>query len=66
MTQVSKDMTIAEILRLNPAYAQVLLATGMHCCGCPSAQGETLAEAAMVHGIDIDELLAQMAAYDSI
>ena len=32
----------------------------MHCIGCPSAQGESLAEAAMVHGIDGDMLVAQI------
>ena len=30
----------------------------MHCIGCPSAQGESLEEAAMVHGIDPDHLEA--------
>jgi len=33
---------------------------GMHCIGCPSAQGESLEEAAMVHGIDADVLTAQI------
>ena len=32
----------------------------MHCLGCPSAQGETLEEAAMVHGLDADELMAKI------
>lgn len=57
MAAVTKDMTIGEIIRTNPAVAPVLLQAGMHCLGCPSAQGETLEEAAMVHGIDIDELM---------
>lgn len=62
MSNISKDMTIGEILRTNPAVAPVLLQAGMHCLGCPSAQGETLAEAAMVHGIDVDELMEKIAA----
>jgi hybrid cluster-associated redox disulfide protein len=33
------------------------MAEGMHCLGCPSAQMETIAEAAMVHGIDPDDLV---------
>jgi len=57
MNNITKDMTIGEILRANPAVAPVLLSAGMHCLGCPSAQGETLEEAAMVHGIDIDALM---------
>lgn len=35
---------------------------GMHCLGCPSAQGESLEEAAMVHGMDIDALMDKIAA----
>ena len=57
MSAISKDMTIGEILRANPAVAPVLMSAGMHCLGCPSAQAETLEEAAMVHGIDIDALM---------
>ncbi len=62
MSNVTKDMTIGEILRVNPAVAPVLLEAGMHCLGCPSAQAETLEEAAMVHGIDIDALMAAIEA----
>lgn len=57
MANISKDMTIGEILRTCPQVAPVLLEAGMHCLGCPSAQAESLAEAAMVHGIDIDSLM---------
>lgn len=53
----TKDMTIGEMLMTNPAVAPVLMDAGMHCIGCPSAQGETLEEAAMVHGLDADKLL---------
>lgn len=55
--EFTKDMTIGEMLRINPEVAPVLMSAGMHCVGCPSAQGETLEEAAMVHGMDIDALL---------
>ena len=60
MTGVTKEMTIGEILRTNPNVAPVLLEAGMHCLGCPSAQGETLEEAAMVHGFDVNDLLAKI------
>ena len=32
----------------------------MHCVGCPSAQGESLEEAAMVHGMDVDALVEEI------
>ncbi len=57
MTPVTKDMTIGEILVSAPDVAPLLMGVGMHCLGCPASQGETLEEAAMVHGIDIDELM---------
>ncbi len=64
MAAVTKEMTIGEILRANPNVAGVLLEAGMHCLGCPSAQGESLEEAAMVHGLDIDKLMEAIAAVE--
>ena len=60
--KITKDMTIGEILSANPEVAPVLMEAGMHCLGCPSAQGESLAEAAFVHAMDIDALLAKIEA----
>ena len=54
---ISKEMTIGEILRSKPEVAPILMEAGMHCLGCPSAQGESLEEAAMVHGINVDDLM---------
>jgi len=62
MADITKDMTIGEALRTNPDIAPVLLEIGMHCLGCPSAQGETLEEAAMVHGITTEDLMAKIQA----
>ncbi len=58
--QISKDMTIGALLATNPQVAPILMEIGMHCLGCPSAQAETLAEAAMVHGIDADLLVEKI------
>ncbi|MBQ3787017.1 MAG: DUF1858 domain-containing protein [Lachnospiraceae bacterium] len=60
MAEITKDTTIGDILNIKPEAAPALLEIGMHCLGCPSAQMETLGEAAAVHGVDIDELLAKM------
>lgn len=57
---ISKDMTIGDILRANPDNANVLLAAGMHCLGCPSSQMETLEEACLVHGMDVEDILAKL------
>ncbi len=53
-------MLIGEVLAENPAAASVLMDIGMHCLGCPSSQMESLAEAAMVHGIDVNELIDRL------
>jgi hybrid cluster-associated redox disulfide protein len=57
MEKVTKDMTIGEIIKINPRYAEVLMTFGMGCVGCPSSQAETLEEAVQVHGLDLDNLL---------
>ena len=62
MAEITKEMTIGEILRTNPDVAPVLMDAGMHCLGCPSAQAESLEEAAMVHGMDIEDLMSKIKA----
>ena len=63
MKQVTKDMIIREVLDLDTGCAQFLLNIGMHCLGCPSASGETLEMACMVHGADVDKLVADLNDY---
>ena len=63
MVKITKDMTIGEILNVDYDLASVLMGGGMYCVGCPSSQGESLAEAAMVHGIDPDLLLERLNNY---
>lgn len=57
---VNKDMTIAEAIKINQGIIPILLDSGMHCVGCPSAQGETLEEACMVHAINPEELVGKI------
>lgn len=57
---VTKDMTIAQVLEENPDCAPVFMEFGMHCLGCAIAHGETVEQAAEVHGIDIDRLLGAL------
>ena len=60
--EITKDMTIGEIIVNKPEVAPILMEAGMHCLGCPAAQGESLEEAAMVHGMDIDALMDRISA----
>lgn len=58
--QVTKDMIIMDVLKLNPETAQFFLNIGMHCLGCPSASMESIEQACMVHGADADKLVADL------
>lgn len=60
MAQIKKEMIIADLIQIDPEIVGLLMASGMHCVGCPSAQGESLEDAAMVHGIDPVELEARI------
>ncbi|MBP9988081.1 MAG: DUF1858 domain-containing protein [Ruminococcus sp.] len=63
MTEVTKDMLIGDILDAEPETAQFFLNMGMHCLGCPSARGESLEMACAVHGVDAEELTADINAF---
>ena len=63
MSKVSKDMLIGEIVRIDDGIIPILISSGMHCIGCPSAQGESLEEAAMVLGLNADELVSEINDY---
>ncbi len=58
--KITKDMTIGEVVRQFPESVAVLMSFGMGCVGCPSAQAETLEEAAMVHGLNLEDLMAKL------
>ena len=58
--QISKDMLIGELLQKSDLIAPILMRAGMHCLGCPSARGETVEEACMVHGVNADDFLKQV------
>ena len=61
--KVTKDSIIGDVLDFAPATAQFFFEIGMHCLGCPSARGESIADASMVHGTDADELIAKINAF---
>lgn len=60
MFQVTRDMNIGEILDNARETVPFFLEMGMHCLGCPSARGETLEQACMVHGVNADDLVEKI------
>ena len=60
MFRLTENTTIGELLQVCPEIAGVLTGIGMHCLGCPSSQRETLGQAAIVHGLDVDDLIEDL------
>lgn len=58
--EIKKDTKIGEIIEKEPEKVDVLLEAGMHCVGCPASAGETLEEACMVHGLDVEDVLKEI------
>jgi len=61
--EVTRDTIIGDILDFDIETGQFFLNIGMHCLGCPSARGESIEMACEVHGIDPDELIADINDY---
>ena len=59
-TKITKDMLIGELLAVKPDCAEILMEAGMHCVGCPASQMESIEEASMVHGFDVNEILEKL------
>lgn len=52
--KVTKDTVIGQILQDKPESIGTLMSFGMGCVMCPASQMETLEEASMVHGLDVN------------
>ena len=61
--KVHKDMAINDVIALDQGIVAILLNVGMHCVGCPMSQKETLAEACVAHGEDVDQLVSEINDY---
>jgi len=57
---ITKDMIIHEVLMARPDAAEILMAHGMGCVGCPGSQMESLEDAAAVHGMNLDDLMSAL------
>ena len=61
--EITTATTMGEMLEYDMGIAYVLMQCGMHCVGCPSSIGESLEEACAVHGLNPDDVLAEINAY---
>jgi hybrid cluster-associated redox disulfide protein len=58
---ITKEMTIEQVIALEPRTINVFLKYGMHCIGCHAATWETIQETAFTHGIeDLEGMLNEL------
>ncbi|WP_411678141.1 DUF1858 domain-containing protein [Caproicibacter sp.] len=60
MTSITKQSLIGDILDLDESTAPFFMEMGMHCLGCPASRGESLEEACVVHGVDVEEMVQKL------
>ena len=60
MSEITKDMTIFELMEKNPAAGEALAQRGLFCGGCPMAMMETIEMGAVAHGVDPDKLIKEL------
>ncbi|SHJ34766.1 hybrid cluster protein-associated redox disulfide domain-containing protein [Clostridium amylolyticum] len=55
--KITKEITIGELVRNYPEAIDILMDFGMGCIGCPASQAESIQDAALVHGLNVNDLL---------
>ena len=60
MEKITKDMIMGDIVRNYEGAISVLMGIGMGCISCPAALNETLSDAAMVHGLKAEDVVATL------
>lgn len=58
--EITKDMTLQEVLNYRVHAPEILMGFGMHCFSCYISQMETVEEAAEVHDVDLNLLLEKL------
>lgn len=58
--KIKKDMTISQLLEIDQSLADILMGFGMFCVLCHMGENETIEQAALAHGIDLDFLLEKL------
>lgn len=59
--EITKNTIIADLIKVDPKkIMEVFFKRGLYCVGCPIAAGETIEQAAISHGLDVDELIKEI------
>ncbi len=57
---ITKNMTIGEVVEKHPEVVEVFNKYGMGCLGCPATAFENIEQGAIMHGIDVEQLIADL------
>lgn len=57
---INKNMLFADIMQKYPEAVEVMMEKGLHCISCGMASYETLAQGAIMHGINPDKLVEEL------
>ncbi len=60
MSQITKDMTFAQVMRMHPDVVKVFAKYNLGCIGCMGAQAESLEQGCSAHGLNVDEVLKDL------
>ncbi len=60
MGKVTKEMGIIEIVQNYPESLEVFAKYGLGCIGCAAARFENLEAGAKVHGVDPEQMVAEI------
>ena len=60
MGKVTKNMGIIEIVQNHPESLEVFAKYGLGCIGCAAARFENLEAGAKVHGVDPEQMVAEI------
>ena len=58
--KITKEMSIIDIVQKCPESLEVFAKYGLACIGCAAARFENLEAGAKVHGIDPEEMVAEI------
>jgi hybrid cluster-associated redox disulfide protein len=57
---ITKDMTVNEVVQRFPETAQVFSRHGVACVSCSAAQEDSVEQSATIHGLDAQQLVAEL------
>lgn len=57
---INKQMGILEVVQKYPQTVEIFMKHGMGCLGCAAARFENIEQGATAHGINVDNLIADL------